>query len=334
MIEALGFLLLSFFITSILVIPFIDLLYKFDFRRREQTTMDVLDKRAKTFDKYHNWKRGVPIGGGVLLILVVTFLSFWAFGLLRENLKFWEIFVLIFSFIGFGIIGLIDDVKKVFNKRKGVFGLRIRYKLLVQSILGLIIGFIFYFKLGYDFIYIHFVGKLDIGSIFIFLAAFCVIAFANAYNITDGLDGLAAGLLMVCLFAFWAIASTIMDSALGIFIAIWLGALIAFLYFNVYPARILLGDVGSLSFGATLAVVGLLTGKIVAMAVIGGVFVIEVASSLVQLLGKGVLKRKILKLSPLHLWLQDLGWGEPKIVMRAWLAGVMFAVFGLWLALM
>jgi len=334
MVEALGLLLLSFFITSILVVPFIDLLYKFNLRRKKQKTLDVLDKRTKVFDKFHNWKTGVPIGGGILLILVVTFLYLWAFGLLGHDLKFWEIFVLLFSFISFGVLGLVDDIKKVTKKNNGFFGLRIRHKLIIQTILALIIGSIFYFSLGYDFIYIHFLGKIDVGFFFVFLAAFCVLAFANAYNITDGLDGLAAGILLICLFAFWAIASALMQPAVAIFIAIWLGALIAFLYFNVYPARILLGDVGSLSFGATLAVVGLLTGKIVVLAVIGGVFVVEAASSLVQILGKYFLKRKILKLSPLHLWLQDLGWGEPKIVMRAWLAGIMFAVFGLWLALM
>jgi len=334
MVEALGLLLLSFFLTSILLVPFIDLLYKWNFRRRKHKTLDVLDKQTKVFDKYHNIKSGIPTGGGMLLIAVVTLLSFWAFGLLDHDLKFWEVFVLLFSFLGFGALGLVDDAKKVLAKKGSFFGLRIRHKLVIQTIIAVIIGVIFYQFLGYDFIYIHFLGKVEIGILFIFLAAFCIVAFANAYNITDGLDGLAAGLLMICLFAFWGISSALLHPALTIFIAIWLGALIAFLYFNVYPARILLGDVGSLAFGATLAVVGLLTGKIVALAVIGGIFVVEAISSLVQLLGKCFLKRKILKLSPIHLWLQDLGWGEPKIVMRAWLVGIMFAVFGLWLALM
>ncbi|MDP3998556.1 MAG: phospho-N-acetylmuramoyl-pentapeptide-transferase, partial [bacterium] len=144
--------------------------------------------------------------------------------------------------------------------------------------------------------------------------------------------GLASGLLMICLFSFWFLAATLLDPTLSIFIAVWLGSLIAFLYFNIFPARIWLGDVGSLSFGATLAVVGLLTGKIIALAVIGGFFVVEVLSSLIQLLAKKFWGRKIFAVSPLHLWLQNRGWGEPKIVMRAWLAGVMLAIFGLWIA--
>jgi len=334
MAEALGLLLLSFFITSILLVPFIDLLYRYNFRRRKQTTLDCLDKQTKVFDKLHNWKSGVPIGGGVLVIGVVTFLAFWAYALLGEDIMFWEVFVLLFTFIGFGVLGAFDDVKKMFNRKSGFFGLRMRYKLIMQIILSLIIGCIFYFALGYNFIYIQWLGQINIGPLFILLAGFCVTSFANAYNITDGLDGLASGLLMICLFAFWAIASAFIQPSLAIFIAIWLGALIAFLYFNVYPARIYLGDTGSLSFGATLAVVGLLTGKVLALAIIGGVFVVEVASSLIQIVGKYYLKKKLLKLSPVHLYLQSIGWEEPKIVMRAWLAGIVLAVFGLWLALM
>jgi len=111
-----------------------------------------------------------------------------------------------------------------------------------------------------------------------------------------------------------------------------MGSVGAFLYFNIYKARLWLGDVGSLSLGAALAVIGLLTGKPIAVAIIGGVFVLEIGSSLIQILSKKFLKRKILPASPLHLYLQKRGWEEPKIVMRAWLLGFLFAVLGLYLA--
>ena len=104
------------------------------------------------------------------------------------------------------------------------------------------------------------------------------------------------------------------------------------MYFNVYPARIWLGDVGALSFGATFAVVGLLLGKVMALIIIGGIFVAEILSSAIQLLSKKILKKKVLPVAPLHLWLQLLGWEEPKIVTRAILASIMMAVFGVWLA--
>ena len=151
-------------------------------------------------------------------------------------------------------------------------------------------------------------------------------------NIADGLDGLASGLLVICLVAFLAITSHQLDQGLGIFIAVLLGSVAAFLYFNIYKARLWLGDVGSLSLGAALAVIGLLTGKPIALAIIGGVFVLEVGSSLLQLLSKRYLGRKLFPVAPLHLYLLKRGWEEPKIVMRAWLIGFFFAVFGVYLA--
>ena len=106
----------------------------------------------------------------------------------------------------------------------------------------------------------------------------------------------------------------------------------AFLYFNVYPARIFLGDTGALSFGATIAVIGLLTGSVFALIVVGGIFLVEVASSALQIFGWKLLKKPILPMAPVHHAFQVIGWEEPKIVMRAWLVGIMLAVFGLWLA--
>ena len=207
-----------------------------------------------------------------------------------------------------------------------------RHKFLIQWVLAFIISFLMYFNLRIDIINIPFWGVLKIGPLFIPLAAFIIVSFANAFNITDGLDGLASGLLLISLFAFWLLSHSILDTPLSVFIALWIGALLAFLYFNVYPARIFLGDVGALSFGATLAVVGLLVGKAVALVIIGGLFVVEVLSSLIQILSKKFLKRKAFTVAPLHLWLQNQGWEEPKIVMRAWLAGIILAVLGLWLA--
>ena len=129
-----------------------------------------------------------------------------------------------------------------------------------------------------------------------------------------------------------AISYTSVDQGLGVFIAVLMGSTAAFLYFNIYRARIWLGDVGSMSLGASLGLIGLLTGKTLAIVVIGGVFVLEVGSSLIQLLGKKFLKRKIFPVAPLHLLFLHRGWDEPKIVMRGWLLGVFFAILGLYLA--
>lgn len=328
-----GFILLSFFITGILLVPFIDYLYKLKMQRQKQKTRDVFNKLTPVFDKFNSWKTGTPFGGGILIIFVVTTLTFWTYGLLRMEIKFWELFVLLFAFASFGLLGFYDDLKKIFNTEKSkFFGLRFKHKFIIQWVIALIIGAILYFKLGNSFFYIHWLGKVSLGLFYIIFASFVIVSFANAFNITDGLDGLASGLLLICLIAFLAISRTILDSFLAIFIAILTGSVAAFIYFNIYRARIWLGDVGSLSLGALLAVIGLLTGKIVALAFIGGFFVIEVGTSLIQILGKKYFKRKIFPVAPLHLYLLKKGWEEPKIVMRAWLLGFLFAVMGLFIA--
>ncbi len=329
-----GFAILSFFITAILIIPFIDFLYKIKLQRKKQETKDIFNQRTPLFDKLNSSKVGTPFGGGLLIIFVVTILSLWAYGLLAIEVKFWELFVLLFSFIGFGVLGFYDDLKKILNVEgpNSFFGLRFTHKFLIQWILAIIIGAVFYFQLGYSFVFIHWIGTIPIGLLFIPFAAFVIVSFANAFNITDGLDGLASGSFLISLMAFLVISHTLLDTFLAIFIAFLLGAVIAFLYFNIYPARLWLGDVGSLSLGAVFAVIGLLTGKTSPLVLIGGIFVIEVASSLVQILGKKFLHRKLLPIAPLHLYFLKKGWEEPKIVMRAWLIGIIFALFGLFIA--
>ena len=337
----LGLLIFSFIITSILVVPFINLLYKLRFLRQEQVTKDFLGLRAKIFDRLHQHKAGTPVGGGLLIIAAVGIL----YAILFPLVSFWGVYVtavypiqeelniLFFSFISFGLLGLYDDLKKFFGfKQTGFFGLRLRHKFLIQWLLAFIIAALLYWNLGIDFINIPFLGIVNLGKWYIPFAAFVIVAFANAFNITDGLDGLACGLLMICLFAFWIISASILDTTLSVFLSLWIGSLIAFLYFNIYPARIWLGDVGALSFGATLAVVGLLLGKIMALLIIGGFFIVEAGSSLIQILSKRFLKRRAFTVAPFHLWLQNKNWEEPKIVMRAWLVGIMLALFGLWLA--
>src|SRR3989344_9396110 len=275
-----GFSILSLFITGILLVPFIDFLYKIKLQRKEQKTRDLFNKRTKFFDKFSGWKVGTPFGGGLLIIIVVTMLTLWAYGIFHIEVKFWELFAMLFTFLGFGALGFYDDLKKIFNKDTGVFGLKLSHKFAIQWILALIIGAVLYFQLGYNFVYIHWFGQITLGVLYILFAAFVIVAFTNAVNIADGLDGMATGLLIICLVAFLAVAGAILDPFLSLFIAILLGSSLAFLYFIIYKAPFWLGDVGALSLGAVLAVIGLLTGKIIALAFIGGVFVLELGSSL------------------------------------------------------
>ena len=214
-----------------------------------------------------------------------------------------------------------------------LFGIPRSFKFVLQWILAFIIAYLIYRVLGIEIVHLPLIDStFNLGVWYIPFAAFVIVSFTNAVNITDGLDGLVSGLLMICLLAFGVIAAGSLDTPLSIFISIWIGSLIAFLYFNIWPARIFLGDTGALSFGATLGVVGLLTGSIAALVVIGGIFIIEIASSAIQILGWKILKRPIFPLAPIHHTFLAMGWEEPKIVMRAWLAGIMLAIFGLWLA--
>lgn len=337
----LGLLLFSFIINSFLVVPFINLLYKLKFQRQPQKTLDFQGKRTPIFDKFHSWKAGTPVGGGLLIILTTTILFILLFPLIKlsgvyisSNYPLKDQLNIIFlTFISFGLLGLYDDILKFFGlKKEGFFGLRMRHKLLIQAILATTISLLLFFNLQINFVNIPYFGNIILGWLYIPFAAIVILAFTNAFNITDGLDGLSSGLLLICLLSFWVISATSLDLPASVFLALWIGGLIAFLYFNVYPARIWLGDVGALSFGATLAVIGLLLGKTVALVVIGTPFIVEMASSLLQILHKKFFGRKLFSASPLHLLLQLKGWEEPKIVMRFWLAGTIAALFGLWLA--
>ena len=338
----LGLLLFSFLTTSIFVIPFINLLYRLKFQRRQQITRDFQNHLTPIFDKFHSQKSGTPVGGGVLIIASVCFLFLLLFPLLKLSNIFissnfqinQELEIIFFTFISFGLLGLYDDILKFFNfEQRGFFGLRMKHKFLLQAALSFIISFYIYNRLGINFIYIPFLGALNLGVFAIFLYTAIIMAFANFFNITDGLDGLSCGLLMISLFAFWVLSGNQLDTPISLFLALWIGALIAFLYFNIFPARIWLGDVGSLSFGATFAVIAVLLGKVIPLVVIGLPFIVEGLSSALQILSKTYLHRKILPAAPLHLTLQKHGWEEPKIVSRAWLAGIILAIFGLWLGL-
>ena len=338
----LSLLIFSFITTAILIVPFINLLYDLKFQRQVQITKDAFGKKTPIFDKFHQHKAGTPVGGGALIIIVVSLLFAFIFPIIKFlGVYITEVYSLVeelniifFTFISFGILGLYDDVMKFFNvKKTGFFGLRLRHKFFIQWILALIIAILLYHNLKIDIINVPFLGVLHLGWIYVPFATFIIVSFTNAVNITDGLDGLASGVLMIALFAFWFLSASILDTPLSIFLALWLGSLIAFLYFNIYPARIWLGDFGALSFGATFAVVGLLVGKIMGLVIIGGIFFLEIVSSLIQLLSKKYRHKKVFPAAPVHLWLQYHGWEEPKIVMRAWLACIMLAIFGAWLAL-
>lgn len=340
---AIGLVLFSFFVTSVLIVPFIDLLYKLKLTRKKEAPVKG---KIPLFDKLHDIKAGTPVGGGILLVALISlfFVGMFPFAnhmgvQVTSSFKLQtEIVLIVFTFVSFGLLGLLDDIFKMMgNPRKGALGMWVglgrKPKFALQFLLASIVGYVLYAQLGIDFVHIPLIGQtVTLGPLYILFAAFVIISFVNAFNITDGLDGLSSGLLVICLVAFGVISANILDTPLSLFISLSIGALVAFLYFNIWPARIMMGDTGSLAFGSILALVGLLTGSIVALVVIGGIFVIEIVSSAVQILGWKILKRPLLPLAPLHHTFLAIGWEEPKIVMRAWLAGIVLALLGIWLA--
>lgn len=334
MTQLLGLVLLSFVITSLLMVPFIDLL--FFLKRRFEKIRAEKAKKSETpiHDSLMKADEGISSGGGILLILILLVLSA-GYAFFKSSIDHISLKILLFTTVSFGSLGLFDDIKFIVTRRKGKFlGLGRSKMLLFQMILALAVSTMLYFTKGLNNFYIPGLGNFIIHAWYIPLAAFVIVSFANAYNISDGLDGLSAGLLLICLFAFLALTSRGLDLTLASFIGIWIGMLFAYLYFNVWPARIFLGDAGAFAFGATLAVVGLLTGKILALVIIGGMFVIIVLSSLLQILAKKILRKKILPVAPIHMYFKYIGWEEPKIVNRFWLAQGILAIFGLWIALL
>ncbi len=342
--EYLSLVIVSFSLHGAGIIPFINLLYQLKFTRRqhilegEETKSDV--------EKMHNWKVGTPIGGGILIIGLTTLIYILTVFVFEPQWQRYciysfkdEVHILLLTFLGYGLLGLYDDWVKIFGKpKKGKlghkFGISQNTKLVLQWFLGLLIGSFMYFNLKIDFIHLPLTSiVLHLSYFYIPFAAFIIVTFSNAFNITDGLDGLSSGLLMIALITFMIIASSALDIALAGFIAIWIGGLIAFLYFNVYPARIWLGDAGALAFGATLGLIGLLTGKIFALMFIGAIYLVELLSSFIQMTTLRLFNKKVFPIAPLHHTFEKIGWEEPKIVMRAWLTGLILSVFGLWLAL-
>lgn len=336
----LSVLILSFLIHAFSIVPFINFLYNLKFfKNNTAVSKNMVDEASEHIRS----KSRTPEGGGLLILSITSLI----FAFILPALKYLgfeiihvypindEINALFFTFLSFGLLGLYDDVIKFFelDRQSGYTGLKTGVKLIIQTILALAAGMMLYINLGIDIIHVPFFGVLHFGPWFVPLSAFLIVGFSNSLNITDGMDGLASGLLMISLFGFLIVSTSILDTPLSLFIALWLGGIIAFLYFNVFPARLFLGDVGALSFGASLAVVGLLTGKVFALMVMGLPFIIDGLSSFLQIFWVKVFKKRLLPIAPIHYWLLKIGWTEPKIVQRAWLVNIVLVIFGIWLAI-
>jgi phospho-N-acetylmuramoyl-pentapeptide-transferase len=199
---------------------------------------------------------------------------------------------------------------------------------LLYTSVAVIGAFWFYFKLGFDFIGVPFYGNFHIGWLFIPFFILAVVGISSAVNLTDGLDGLAGGVLLIAFFSLGLIAFFEGKSDLASFLGVICGSLLAFLWFNVYPARFFMGDTGSMGLGVVLAIVAFLTNSLFLLPFIGFVFLIEAASFFLQMIWRKLFKRKLFLSSPLHHHLEAIGWPETKVTMRFWIISVVTSIFG------
>lgn len=233
------------------------------------------------------------------------------------------------ALIASAVVGMIDDLFDVWRMGKDGGGLRMRHRFIIYGIIAAAGAWWFFFKLDWTTLYVPFFGLYDIGLWYIPFFIFVIIGTAHAVNLTDGLDGLAGGTLLISFAAYGAISFAQGRYDLAAFCGVIIGALMAFLWFNINPARFFMGDTGSMSLGVTLGIIAMLTNASLLLPIIGFIFVVETLSVIVQLVSKKIFKKKIFISSPLHHHLEAKGWSEPKIVMRFWLIQGVAAIVGL-----
>ena len=261
----------------------------------------------------------------ILSIVVITLLF---------NLDRGQTYLPLAALVGGAIVGLLDDIINLRSNGKGTAGLRSSIKFAMIAFLGLFLGWFFYYKLGVNSIYVPFVGDWTLGWWIVPIFAFAVVATGNAVNISDGLDGLAGGLLAISYMAFGVIALVQGQYILAGFTFTVVGALLSYLWFNIYPARFFMGDVGSFSLGASLGVIAMLTDSLFLLPIIGILFVVEAGSSALQIFSKKVFGKKIFLSAPIHHHLEASGWPETKVTMRFWVIGSVAAFIGILVALL
>jgi phospho-N-acetylmuramoyl-pentapeptide-transferase len=309
------------------IYTFVAYKYKFWKRQRTESTTGEL---LKVFTKLHadKFKRNIPTMAGmvfVLAIVVVTFLF---------NLDRRETWLPLAALAGGAIVGLIDDIINIRGAGKGVAGLRSSLKFLMITAIGIVLGWFFFDRLGVTAITVPFLGEWNLGWLIVPLFAFVVVATGNAVNISDGLDGLAGGLAAIAFGSFGVIALMQGNPLMAGFCFTVVGALLSYLWFNIYPARFFMGDVGSFALGTALGVVAMLTDTLFILPIIGIVFVIEAGSSLIQIFSKKVFKRKIFISAPVHHHLEAIGWPETKVTMRFWVIAAVASFVGVMVALL
>jgi phospho-N-acetylmuramoyl-pentapeptide-transferase len=239
-------------------------------------------------------------------------------------------YLLLFVTIGFGLLGFLDDFIKVAMKRN--LGLTSKQKLLGQILIS-VVFFIFLKQLNFSTsIEIPFINaSFDLGYFYALFIIFWLVGFSNAVNLTDGLDGLVSGTAAIAFGAFAVLSWSQSQFEEAIFAVAIVGAVLGFLVFNAHPAKVFMGDTGSLALGGAIAAIAILTKLEIILLVIGGVFVIETLSVILQVISFKTTGRRIFRMSPLHHHYELLGWSEWKVVVTFWTVGLLFSIIGIYI---
>lgn len=326
--DILRILLLGFisFIISMLITPiYTSIAFKYKWWKQQRTEA-WSGGTAHVYQKLHaeKHKRNIPTMAGVIFVASVFLVT------ILLNLERSQTWLPLAAMVGSGLIGFVDDWINIKGSNSRFAGMRAKIKFILHSIVALVGGWWFFDKLDVTSIYVPFIGDILLGAGIIILFWFVVIATANAVNITDGLDGLAGGLLVSSFSAYAFIAIMQEQYMLAAFCLSIVGALLSYTWFNIYPARFFMGDVGSFSLGTALGVIAMQTNTIYVLPVIGLVYVAETGSVIINRVSKKFRQgRKVFISSPIHHHFEALGWPETKITMRFWILGQVAAVLGL-----
>jgi phospho-N-acetylmuramoyl-pentapeptide-transferase len=321
-------LLLAFlsFLISMLITPiYTTMAYRGQWWKRQRAEASG-GGNAAVYTALHAEKhrRNIPTMAGIIFILAILLVT------LVFNLSRRETWLPLAGLVASGIIGFIDDWINIRSNGKGIAGMRAKLKFGLHSIVALVGGFWFYSKLGVDSIQIPGIGQLYLGIMLVALFWLVVIATANAVNITDGLDGLAGGLLVTSFGVYTIIAAVEGQYALAGFCLTIVGALLSYTWFNIHPARFFMGDAGAFALGTALGIIALQTDTIYLLPIIGAVYVAETGSVIINRISRKLRNgKRVFRSSPIHHHFEAIGWPETKVTMRFWVVGQIAGVLGL-----
>ncbi len=322
------------FSTAIFITPLVTkLLFRFGIKKQIRTS-----DSAPVFSQLHAKKEGTPTMGGIIIwatvigIALLLALLSWLFDGFWGYLSFLDraqTYLPLAAMLLAALLGLADDFLGVLRIGPNGGGLRISQKLVMYLLFAVIAAFWFYYRLQWDVLSVPFVGNVTIGWWYIPLFIFIIVASAFSANETDGLDGLLGGVMLFAYIALTVVAFVLHRYHLATFGGVTIGAMLAFLWFNIYPARFFMGDTGSMSLGITMGVISMLTNTTLLLPLFAPILVIESFSVIIQLISKKFRGKKIFISTPIHHHFEALGWPESKVTMRFWIISVIFSALGL-----